>query len=118
MRYSNKTFSVNVGGQAYSDGWERTFGQVETPLPPAPAPQAPPSFAPRAPYTLRCASCGHSTIVHQASDVASHRSHACSQGKSVIASARNEIQAAISAGLASIAPGVLQAALHSGAADF
>lgn len=27
MKYQNGSFSVPVGGKAYADGWERTFGK-------------------------------------------------------------------------------------------
>lgn len=29
MNYANKSFAVTVGGKAYADGWERTFGKGE-----------------------------------------------------------------------------------------
>lgn len=45
MNYSNKTFSVTLGGDAYSKNWERTFRggppselKPEPPKPPDPAP--------------------------------------------------------------------------------
>ncbi len=29
MKYENKSFTVAVGGDAYADGWARTFGRRE-----------------------------------------------------------------------------------------
>lgn len=28
MKYTNKSFSVNVGGRAYADNWERIFSKA------------------------------------------------------------------------------------------
>lgn len=97
MKYGNKSFSVIVGGQAYGEGWERTFrsGQAAaSSLEPTPAPV---SQVPMAPVTLRCASCGHATVVTRREDFELHRAHVCSGRKSVAVDAHSDAKEVISA---------------------
>ncbi len=116
MNYRNKSFSVTVGGQAFGEGWERTFGtgaQAETPAPPA----APPSSAPFSPYTLRCGSCGHATNVTRPEDLAAHRAHNCSGKKTIVVDSSSDLAEAMSAGWRALFPaaalqGALQATIY------
>jgi len=104
MKYRNKSFSVTVGGKAFSEGWERTFRPVQASSSTVePTPAAPPA-APMAPVTLRCGSCGHATTVTRREDFELHRGHACSGRKTAVIDASSDMKEAMSAGWRALFP--------------